>query len=89
MGVDDSVLTQFPEFREFIRRSSPHRVPENPELGAQEEGYWAYLDGQSAVDNPYEFDTGKHLAWENGWFEARDEQIDHPWVPLHQATDKS
>jgi ribosome modulation factor len=89
MGVDDSVLTQFPEFREFIRRSSPHRVPENPELGAQEEGYWAYLDGQSAVDNPYEFDTGKHLAWENGWFEARDEQIDHPRGPLHQATEES
>ena len=76
MGVDDSVLTQFEEFREFIRRSSPRRVPENPELVTQEEGHGAYLDGQSAVDNPYEFDTSKHLAWENGWFEARDEQFD-------------
>ncbi len=49
MGVDDSVLTQFGEFREFIRRSSPHRVPENPELVTQEEGHGAFLDGQSAV----------------------------------------
>lgn len=88
MGVDDSVLTQFPEFREFFRQSSPRRVPENPELGTQEEGYQAYPDGQSAVDNPYEFDTSKHLAWENGWFEARDEQIDQPCGPRHEVSDK-
>ena len=74
MGVDDSVLTQFGEFREFLRRSSPYHVPENTEPVTQEEGYYAFLVGQSAVDNPHEFDTSKHLAWENGWFEARDQQ---------------
>ncbi len=57
-------------------------------VGRSEEGYQAYLDGQSSVDNPYEFDTSKHLAWENGWFEARDEQIDHPCGPRRQAPDK-
>ncbi len=88
MGVDDSVLTQFGEFREFLRRSSPHRVPENPELVTQEEGYYAFLDDQSIVDNPYGFDTSKHLAWENGWFEAHDRQLDQPCGPRRQAPDK-
>jgi len=88
MGVDDSVLTQFGEFREFLRRSSPHRVPENPELVTQGEGYYAFLDDQSIVDNPYEFDTSKHLAWENGWFEARDRHLDQSCGPRRQAPDK-
>ncbi len=88
MGVDDSVLTQFEEFREFLRQSSPRRVPENPELVTQEEGHGAYFDDQSVVDNPYEFDTSKHLAWENGWFEARDERFDQPCGPRRQAPDK-
>jgi len=85
MGVDDSVLTQFGEFREFLRRSSPHHVPENPETLTQEEGYYAFLGGQSAVDNPHEFDTSKHLAWENGWFDARDQQLNPPCGPRRQA----
>ena len=76
MGIDDTVLTQFQEFREFLQRSSPRRVPEDPDLATQEEGYHAYLDGLSPIDNPYEFDTSKHLAWENGWFEARDEDME-------------
>ncbi len=45
------------------------------ERGAHSAGLdpdYAFLDDQSIVDNPYEFDTSKHLAWENGWFEARD-----------------
>ena len=88
MGVDDSVLTQFGEFREFLRRSGPRRTPENPELVIQEDGYYAYLDGESAVDNPYEFDTSKHLAWENGWFEARDEHLDQPCGPRRPRPDK-
>lgn len=71
-GVDDSVLMQFPEFRAFIRNSGEGPPPESPRTPEFEEGYAAHNAGKLPADNPYEFDTVKHLAWENGWFEARD-----------------
>ena len=72
MGVDDSVLMAFPEFRAFIRSISGSPPAEAHET-VFDSGYAAYARGADPSDNPYDFDTGEHLAWENGWFEARDE----------------
>ena len=40
---------------------------------AYQEGYRAFASGQRDSDNPYPEETINHLAWANGWFEARDE----------------
>ena len=77
MGVDETVLMRFPEFREFLRRSAQHPPPEDPRTHQYDTGYAAYQTGSSLVDNPYPPDTIDHLAWENGWFEARDEEFEH------------
>lgn len=75
-GIDDSVLAQFPEFRDFIRQLSG-TPPAPPELNPYDEGHAAHGKGIHPADNPYPVDTRAHLAWENGWFEARDEADDH------------
>ncbi len=36
----------------------------------------AYSDWKNLADNPYAFDTINPLAWEDGWFEARDEDME-------------
>jgi restriction system protein len=76
-GIDESVLMRFPEFRAFIERSARHPPPEDPRSDQYDEGYAAHEAGLSPVDNPYPSDTINHLAWENGWFEARDEEAEH------------
>lgn len=74
-GVDDSVLLQFPEFRHFIHEAGEHVPPENARAEFFDRGYSAYCEGKRAADNPFETDTIKHLAWENGWFEALSEDL--------------
>ena len=37
----------------------------------------------------YAFDTAKHLAWENGWFEARDEELEQPYPAPRGGPDQS
>ena len=76
-GIDESVLMQFAEFRAFIQRSARRSPPEDPRSNQYDEGYAAHEAGSSLVDNPYPPDTIDHLAWENGWFEARDEEAEH------------
>lgn len=71
-GVDDSVLMAFPEFQHFIRQSGG-APPREAQTTVYDAGYAAYGRGAGPADNPYPFDTAAHLAWENGWFEARDE----------------
>jgi hypothetical protein len=77
-------------FRAFIERSA-QRPPEGPRSDQYDEGYAAHQAGPSPVDNPYPPDTIDRLAWENGWFEARDEEAEHeratfrgePPLPAH------
>ncbi len=71
-GVDDSVLMQFAEFRDFVhsRGAVPHGAP--CEL-VQDQGHQAFGRGKLLSDNPFDFDTAAHLAWEQGWFDALDE----------------
>lgn len=74
-GFDLAELMAYPEFASFIRalarsRSEGRMDPRTP---AYDEGFAAYRRGAMLADNPYPSDTVDHLAWENGWFEALDE----------------
>jgi restriction endonuclease Mrr len=85
LGVDDTVLAAFPEFRDYMHRRHPPHQPEDAQAGAHEEGYRAFQEGEKASDNPYAFDSCGHLAWENGWHEARDDALEHPYpLPLRR-----
>ncbi|WP_142847464.1 hypothetical protein [Telmatospirillum sp. J64-1] len=74
-GVDDTVLMQFREFRDFLNRHHGEDQPEDPGLKEYDEGYAAFLQGLPLTANPHRFESGRHLHWENGWFEARDEHM--------------
>ena len=64
---------QFPEFREFVRAAGhPGSIHG---ASAYERGIRAYWDGHPHGDNPFPFDTLQHLAWDEGWFDARDEEL--------------
>ncbi|HSK40303.1 MAG TPA: hypothetical protein VK943_11100 [Arenibaculum sp.] len=83
-GVDESVLMEFPEYRRYIEQSgNPPAFPapnstddrSGPEIVEYDEGLAAFRDGRTLADNPYEWDIDKHLAWENGWSQSRDEEL--------------
>lgn len=76
-GVDESVLMGFPEYREFIAREAAAPPPEDARGDAYDAGFAAFAEGAALADNPYAPDTIDHLAWENGWLEARDEEQEH------------
>jgi ribosome modulation factor len=78
-GVDASVLVRFPEYRSYVRRPMPfqsddreHEPGKGPAVEYME-GYTAYVEGRRFTENPYQIDSVAHLAWENGWCEARDD----------------
>ena len=77
-GFDLADLMAYPEFSSFIRsraraRSEGRMDPRTP---AYDEGFAAYRAGAMLADNPHPSDSVDHLAWENGWFEALDEDAD-------------
>ncbi len=81
-GIDGSVLSEFPEFRSFVHERAEHAARTAQEAApsphpmpspAYQEGYRAYRAGAPSSDNPYDEETINHLAWANGWFEARDQ----------------
>lgn len=72
MGVDETILTQFAEYKAFIRDFARRRTVDDPRVPRYDEGYAAQQAGQMLTENPYPPDTADHLAWENGWSEARD-----------------
>ncbi len=76
-GIDDTVLMRFREFRQWLRQTAAHAPPHDTAGRAYQEGWIAQLAGRPHSDNPYTADTVRHQAWENGWFEARDEEVDH------------
>jgi ribosome modulation factor len=81
-GIDDSVLMEFPEFRRFVRRAATPKGDRRVAAAAlrekeYDEGHAAFRAGRTAAENPYDQDSAQFLAWENGWFEARDEEVDH------------
>lgn len=81
MGVDDSVLMAYPEFRAAIEGRDTAQIKGAARLPRSmhyDEGYTAFHQGAGLSDNPYGFDTANHLGWENGWYEARDESAQTP-----------
>lgn len=77
-GFDLAELMVYPEFARFIRglaraRSRGRMDPRTP---AYDEGFAAYRAGAMLADNPHPSDSVDHLAWENGWFEALDEDAE-------------
>jgi restriction system protein len=84
-GIDDSVLMNFPEFRAFIEAeagrpvkrtgSKDDAVGDDPRIVEFDQGYAAFQQGIGLQANPYERDRVMHLAWENGWCEARDDAL--------------
>lgn len=74
-GFDLADLMAYPEFASFIRGLSRARSEGrmDPRTPAYDEGFAAYRAGALLADNPYPSDSVDHLAWENGWYEALDE----------------
>lgn len=77
-GLDTADLMVFPEFDQFIRSRAVGRLRSDPRSPEFDEGFNAYAAGRTPVDNPYAEDRVEHLAWENGWFEALDEDQPQP-----------
>jgi hypothetical protein len=72
-GVDETVLMRFPEFRAFIAAAGGSAPRDDPRAPAFDAGQLAFAAGKPHTANPFPFDSVDHLAWENGWSEARDE----------------
>ena len=74
-GFDAADLMAYPEFAAFVdSRRRPDR-PMDPHATQYDEGFDAYRAGQRPADNPYPAETVDHLAWENGWCEGLDEDL--------------
>ncbi len=43
-------------------------------ISAYTEGYYAYQDGRSNSENPYEYATNNYIAWEAGHRDAYDSE---------------
>jgi restriction system protein len=71
-GVDQSVLSELPEFRAWITAESATEPIADPRLSAFTAGMRGFAEGLKISDNPHPFDHPDHLAWECGWSEARD-----------------
>ena len=76
-GIDDTVLMQFEEFRQWLHRRTAHADPEDCCGDSFRDGYASQQAGRSHLANPHRQDTAAHLAWESGWFAARDEASCH------------
>jgi hypothetical protein len=75
-GFDTADLMAYPEFARHLRTLERRRGPrDDPRAGGYDAGFDAYWTGQGPVDNPYASDSADHLAWENGWSEALDEDF--------------
>jgi hypothetical protein len=74
-GVDDSVLLRLA--RSDLRKGAPEQTPPPASVpsaaSAYDLGHQAFGEGLSLADNPYSPDACRHLDWQNGWSQARDE----------------
>jgi restriction system protein len=74
-GVDDSVLTKLAEPPRADARRPNEARPRRPASIDYQRGYEAYLAGAGLGDNPFPRDMRAHLDWENGWSQARDDEL--------------
>jgi restriction system protein len=81
MGIDETVLMQFAEYKAFVRNFARRKTIDDPREKRYDEGHAAWQAGQTLTENPYPPDTADHLAWENGWSEARDAGLERRHRP--------
>ena len=74
-GFDTADLMVYPEFARYLRGLELRRRPLDPRTGGYDQGFYAYWTGETPADNPHAPDSADHLAWENGWSEALDEDF--------------
>jgi hypothetical protein len=74
-GFDTADLMVYPEFARYIRGLELRRAALDPRDAGYDQGFYAYWSGEVPADNPYPPDSADHLAWENGWSEALDEDF--------------
>ena len=74
LGVDETVLATFPEYRAYLRNFARRTTFDDPRLPRYDEGYAARREGVALSENPYPPDSIDHLAWENGWSEGGDSE---------------
>ena len=72
-GMDLADLAAYPEFAEHLRQRESGKRPE-PVAGGYDQGFAARRAGKAFTDNPHGLGSAAHLAWENGWCEALDEE---------------
>jgi restriction system protein len=73
-GVDESLLIRFPEYRDAVAERAAGGLP-GLTAEAYDAGYAAYLAGRMLADNPHPPDRRDHLDWQNGWSQARDDEL--------------
>ena len=73
LGVDETVLATFPEYRAFLRGFTRRKSMDDPRPGSYDAGYTARREGAAMSENPHPPDSVDHQAWENGWSEAAEE----------------
>lgn len=74
-GIDSNVLKNLRECRATLQATVSGTGPSaDPIFTDYDAGYDAFDQGLSPLDNPHDADTSAHLAWEQGWFEARDDR---------------
>ncbi|HVH04125.1 MAG TPA: hypothetical protein VM891_14490 [Amaricoccus sp.] len=74
-GFDVADLMAYPEFARHVRGIELRRAALDPRATGYDQGFYAYWVGEGPADNPYAPDSADHLAWENGWSEALDEDF--------------
>jgi ribosome modulation factor len=77
------ILAKYPRGFNFADVADPLQAPKatdrrrsattDPRRHAFQDGYDAHHRGKSLIDNPYLQDSVNHLAWEDGWSQARDD----------------
>lgn len=77
-GVDTADLMTYPEYADYVRSHDRADSPMDPHIAEYDEGFDAYRAGKRPTQNPYGVQTISHLAWENGWSEALDEEVQGP-----------
>ncbi|HLI13411.1 MAG TPA: hypothetical protein VKY65_17600 [Alphaproteobacteria bacterium] len=83
LGVDETVLAEFREFRAFIRKHEAPAGDDKAELERTQaylDGYGAYGAGRPLTENPHPAETAEHMDWDAGWCEALDDAIENTGV---------
>ena len=74
-GVDDTVLMQVGTPRPINGHDAAASSSRRAASIDYQRGYGAYLAGAKLAENPHPPDVRAYLDWENGWSQARDDDL--------------